>query len=115
MFKKLSGPKVVKRKVTVHIPQDGDGFTKASFYAFFEILPRSENDALMEKFEAGDPDTDWLNRVMKGWEGYVDEDNKEIEFSIPELRAMLDVPYTRIALIQEYFNTANGGAGRRKN
>lgn len=116
MFKRHDGPKRVERKVTVHIPQDGDGFTKASLYMTFEIATNTINTERMSKFEAGDPDTDWMNEAVKGWRGYVESDGKtEIEFSAEELKLFLDVPYQRIAAMQEYFNAANGGLGRRKN
>lgn len=115
MFKKLTGPRLVWRKVVVHIPQDGDGFLKASFRVQFEVKPRSEVDKLQEQFDAGDPNTDWLNQVVRDWKDYTDENNQAIEFSAQELSSMLDDSCARIALIQEYFNTANGGGGRRKN
>jgi hypothetical protein len=116
MYKRLAGPKVVKRKVIIHVPTDGDGFQKCSMFMLFEVKPRAEIEDLQAKFDAGDPDTDWLNDVIKGWDHYNEDDGKTpIEFSAHELKLFLDVPYNRIAAIQEYFNTANGGLGRRKN
>lgn len=117
MFKRLEGPKLVKRKVTVHIPDDGDNrYVKASLFVQMEIQPKSVNDDRMADYKAGDPDTDWLLDVVKGWDGYVEADGKTpIEFSAEELKKFLDVPYQRIAVLEEYFSIANGGAGKRKN
>jgi hypothetical protein len=116
MYKRHEGPKVVKRKVTIHIPIDGDGYQKASIFVNLEIKGREENERLQEEFDAGNPNTDWLNEVVKGWDGYTEADGKTpIEFSQEELKLFLDVPYQRIAVLTEYFNTANGGLGKRKN
>lgn len=116
MFKKLSGPKRVKRRVVVHVPTDGDGFAKHSLFLVYEIQENSVNNDRMAKFEAGDPDTDWLNEVIKGWDQYYQDDGTTpVDFNSQELKEFLDVPYQRIAALTEYFNAANGGFGRRKN
>jgi hypothetical protein len=66
MFKKQEGALIVERPVVIHKPQDGDGFAKYRIRLRFEILGRAEIDRLQEEFEAGNPDTDWLNKVVKG-------------------------------------------------
>jgi hypothetical protein len=78
MFKRQEGPLIVERPVVIHKPLDGEGFAKYRIRMSFEILGRAETDRYQEEFEAGNPDTDWLNKVVKGWrEGdYMEPDGK---------------------------------------
>jgi hypothetical protein len=117
MLKKLEGPKVVWRKCNVYVPQDGDetSFAKYTVKLQFEIAPRSVNDERMSNYKSTEPDTDWLLEAIKGWGDYVDGEKKDLPFNPEELQAFLDVPYQRVAAIEEYFNCANGGMGKRKN
>ena len=116
MFKKISGPKLVKRKVYIYIPTEGEGFAKYPMFITFQIEDKSVIEKRQEEYEAGNPDTDWLNTVIKDWDQYMEDDGKTaVPFNDDELKAFLDKSYCRIACIQEYFNCANGGVGKRKN
>lgn len=90
--------------VTVESPTDGGRFDKETFNAVFKRLGRSEFSKLVE---AGD--LQLLESVVVGWDGVCDEKDKEIEFSLPELRSLADDPYWCKGVIKAYLESLEGG------
>ena len=119
MLKKLSGPRIVERRVTIHIAKDGGDETEFSKYRVwlkFELVGRDELKKLQEAFDPADPETDWLKKKILGWRDYMEDDGKTaVDFNPEELTAFLDRAECRIAALEEYHNCVNGGLGKRKN
>lgn len=116
MFKKNPGPVLVKRRVTIHVPVDGDNaYRKYAMWLTFLIEDKSVVDERQANYKSDEPDTDWLPTVITDWADYMEDDGKTpVPFNQEELKSFLEKPYVRVAAIQEYFNAANGGIGKRK-
>lgn len=113
MFK-LSQNTTYRWPVTVHIPQDGGKFVKATFTAEFRALPQNEIDQVITDAREGDRDADLCAECLTGWSGVQDGDGTDLPFSDEAKAKLLNVPYARIALVTAFFESLNGGA-RRKN
>lgn len=103
-----------KWPVTVHIPQDGGKFVKATFTAEFRALPQSEIDSVLQDIRDGDRDADFTERSLIGWSGVQDDDASELPYSDEAKAKLIDIPYVRNALVTAFFESISGGA-RRKN
>jgi hypothetical protein len=116
MFKKTAGPVQVKRRVTIHVPVDGDNtFRKYAMWITYLIEDKSVVDERQANFQSDDPNTDWLPKVIVDWADYMEDDGTTaVPFNEGELKQFLEKNYVRVAIIQEYWNAANGGIGKRK-
>lgn len=94
--------------VKVQIPTD-NGHLEASFKARFKALTISEAEA----FDMGtlQGTNDWLRTILIGWDGVVDEDGNPAPFDVGVRDQLLDLPWTRMAVMQAY-NGAMLGAKR---
>lgn len=93
--------------VTVEVPSDGGRFDKQTFNAVFKRLGRAE----FSKFaEAGD--VQLLEAVVVGWDGILDEKDKEVPFSLPELRDLADDPFWCKGVIKAYLESLEGGQAK---
>lgn len=109
--------------VTVRMPNaTGSGdFTRQTFKALFEALTRDEAEALdkevMAALNAGDETKRdaLLERVVKDWEGVVDEDKGEIAFSAETLRQALQWPWVRVGLYDAWTQSQSGEKRRLGN
>lgn len=96
--------KVVRRKVTIMEPMDGDVFEKREIFVTWEILPNTKAGSYNEAF---------FEKVISKIEGVADEDTKQEIPSTPEfIKAFLDVSFHLSALQREYMNcTIAAGRG----
>lgn len=114
--------------VRVKVPQDGGTFKTHVFTARFQILPQEEIDRILRigPVDSGDDDfgdsdgeqldMSLLERVLVGWgEDVKDEDGNAIPFDDESRRALLGVPYVRLAVSRAFFGSISGDAARRKN
>jgi hypothetical protein len=108
MFRKAK-KRVIKWPVTVNQPQDGGSVRSCRFEVLFEVKTQSELEAIAKSGQ------DMLAAIVTGWERYVDEDDKPIDFNADELGALLDDPPTRAALFFAYGEIQGGRAAARKN
>ena len=107
---KLKKLDTIKRTITVHVPADGEGYSKEKMTAAFNILNQDEITALVE--EGNDAAT--LDRIFVGFSGVRDEAGNDIEDTEENRLMLLKVPYIRQAILESYFMMAKGG-DRRKN
>lgn len=112
MFK-IADKNTYRWPVTVHIPQDGGKFTKATFDAEFQALPQNELDQIVRDAVAGDPDASVAARCLCGWKGVQDADDTELPYSDGAKDRLLNITYVRAAVVQAYFESIGGA--RRKN
>lgn len=112
MFKIAQNP-AYKWPVTVHIPQDGGKFTKATFTAEFLALAQDRIDSVVEGIRDGDRDADFARECLLGWSGVQDADGADLPFSDEAKQKLLNIPYVRSALVAAFFESITGG--RRKN
>jgi hypothetical protein len=113
MFK-ISQNTTYKWPVTVHVPQDGGKFTKATFTAEFRALPQSEIDSVLSDLREGDRDADLASSCLSGWANVQDDDGSELPYGDEAKAKLLNIPCVRVALVTAFFESINGGA-RRKN
>lgn len=114
MFK-LALQKKVRWPVTVQIPQDGGGVTRATIRVEFALLGAERQAELMRSARLDDQDSEFLAEVVTGWEDVADEEGNPIAFSPEARRTLTDIPYVRAALLRGYFEVASGNAAARKN
>ena len=106
-------PKLVSRKITIKEPINGTEYTNHKVMVTFEIIPRSEAEAVTK--EDGAP---LMERVLKGWGdplndnkgGFQDENGDALEFTPENLTAVNNVPWINAAFIKAYFEICYGGA-----
>lgn len=109
--------------VNVRMPNaTGSGdFTKQTFKALFEALTRDEAEALdkevLAALAAGDETKRdaLLERVVKGWEGVVDEEKAAIAFSAGTLRQALQWPWVRVGFYDAWTQSQSGEKRRLGN
>ncbi|HEX9391477.1 MAG TPA: hypothetical protein VF928_09220 [Usitatibacteraceae bacterium] len=112
MFK-IVQEKNVTRTVTAFVPGDGTASVKATFRWSFVILPKDENDRLLENQD--DDNDEWLTKVNRGFQDVVGDDNQPFESNDENFKVLINIPYARVAMIKAYFEAAVGGDGKRKN
>lgn len=96
-----------KWPVTVTEPEDGD-FATYTFDARFRRLTKSAFTKLVEKTDA-----EMLEAVLEGWEGYMDESDKEIPCNPATRKEAYDDPYLSKALMRAYLDSLDDA--REKN
>ena len=112
-IKITSKPKLVTRKITIKEPVNGTEYTTHRVMVTFEIIPRTEAEAVTK--EDGAP---LMERVLKGWGdplnngkgGFEDEDGVPLEFNPENLTGVNNVPWINAAFIKSYFEVCYGGA-----
>jgi hypothetical protein len=116
MFKIAKNSETYTWPVEVQVPTNGGRFTTATFDAIFKVIPQSEIDAAIEAAqEGGNTDAALLGKVWLGWSGVLDEDDQPLGYSEDAKRALLDIPYVRIAVTRAYFASIRGKERQRKN
>ncbi len=98
--------KVVRRKVVIREPMDGDAFETREVFVTWEILSSKERGSAMY-------DEEFFRRVISNIEGVVDADTGKPFENTPEFReAFIAVEYHLSALQREYINcTVAAGRG----
>lgn len=91
--------------VTVQLPADG-GQSEGKFKARFRALTRSETE--LHEMQTAEGASRFLNDVVLGWEGLVDDEKQPFEFGGANFDLLLDLPHFRVALIAAYFNATSG-------
>lgn len=114
MFKIAQNP-TYQWPVTVHIPQDGGKFMKATFTAEFRALAQERIDAVIAEARGGDSDADLMSECLIGWSGVADADGTDLPYSDEAKARLLDIPYVRAALATAFFASISGDEARRKN
>lgn len=107
MLKIVKNPEFTS-KVKVQVPLEG-GPQEQSFTARFRALSVSETEAF--NMLTTESVSEWLRRILIGWEGVRDEDGDELPFSDAAREQLIDVPFVRMAVIAAY-NAAMLGAKR---
>ena len=92
-----------KWPVTVEIPADGGKFEKQTFDAVFKRLGRTKFSELVDKGDA-----ELLEGVLEGWEGIVDEDGKDIAFTVSTRKDLFDDPFFCRAVVKAYLQSLEG-------
>lgn len=112
MFK-IEEQKSLQWPVTVNIPRDGGKITKSTFTAEFELISQDEFTAIYK--EDSGTDEDLLRRVVIGFDGVNDSNDKTISFSDESRDKLIKIPYVRSALVNAYLECSIGKAAVRKN
>lgn len=109
MFK-IAAKTTVTWPVTVNIPQDGGGTTKATMSVQFEKLSTSRMEELTNERE------DLLKHAVVGWnEGAVqDEQGQPLAYSDEAKARLLEIPYVRTALFEALAQINQGRAAAKK-
>lgn len=112
MFK-VEKPATIAWPVTVSIPRDGGGTTKATFTGKFKILPGAEFNAI---YANGGSDEDLVRNVLVGWnDDLCDESGSPLEFSEQNVDLIISIPYRRAAIVAAYLELAHGKKAGGKN
>jgi len=105
MFKAVS-ERLVKREVVILFPREGTGFQKGTTYVEWVFFPEEELKKITEEAERADGErlgvTFW-EKVTRGWEGYVDEDERPLEFNRANLKRVIGYPAVSVAWTRAYF------------
>lgn len=89
--------------VPVFPPADGGGYGKETIDLSFLRISRSELESIKDNVQL-------LKKVVKGWNGYVDEDGKAIPFSVTALEELLEDTAFVPAAAKAYWDSLNGAA-----
>jgi hypothetical protein len=100
----------VRKKVTTYkwpvpifSPADGGGFTKETIDLEFLRISRSELENMKDNVQL-------LKKVIKGWSGYTDEDDKAIPFSVSALEELMEDTAFVPGAAKAYWDSMNGAA-----
>jgi hypothetical protein len=97
--------KVVRRKVDINVPADGEGFEKGTVWITFEIAKHSEANASVFGM-------DFFLKHIRNLEDYFDEDGTtQIPFNKETLKEFLELPYC-LAGVQRAYIDITVAAGR---
>lgn len=96
---------VVERTVEIAVPRDGSGFLKAEVRVKFLILDGDQMDQQSRESEDG---VRFWQKVIKDWDGFVDDKNEPIACTSETIEQMVKVPYVRKAFTRNYFATCYG-------
>lgn len=97
--------------VQVYVPVDGGRHQIQKFTARFKVLSQEELKGI-----TGDSDFDdeMLNKILIGWgEDLVDDAGQPLPFNEENKKAVLDIPFVRLAIIRAYGEAVANA--RRKN
>ena len=100
MAYKLTKNPAFSAKVTVMTPNDRAGYDRSSFTARYR---RTNLDETLELRQL--PPKECLERVLIGWEEFVDDDNNPVPFNEHTLQAILSEPPAVMALYDGFVNT----------
>jgi len=89
-----------KTSVEVFTKNDKGFFDKSTFSAIFERVDLDELEEIKKL-----PAVEVVRKKLKGWEGLLDEDNKEVEFSESALSSVLKIPEAVLALQEAYWSS----------
>lgn len=87
--------------VTVRVPVDG-GHAEQTFKARFRVVPWSEL-ATVES----DP-AEQARRILVGWEGIVDDEERPIPYSDAMRDQLLDMMFVRVPVLRAYVDAVAG-------
>lgn len=97
---KLTKNPIFTAKVTVIRPNDKAGFDRSSFVAKYRRTNVDESIEL-QKYTPREV----MERVLVGWEDFLDEDNNPVEFCDATLWAILSEPPALLALNETFWST----------
>jgi hypothetical protein len=104
MFKLVAGDYFWPVKFTM--PIDGGKHEEKTIDLRLKRLPQSEFDkALVDIQEGTITSTEFAKRLITGWKNVLDEENKEIPFSVESLDQFLEIPNAALAVFQEYYKS----------
>lgn len=112
MFKLLTD-ETFKANATLNVPtSNGTGLTK-KLRAEFKFKTQSEIDTILGGGSVAD--SDLLNDVLVGWDGFKDASGGDIAFNDENKAQAIDTPFIRVALVQAFVQSINGVQSRTKN
>lgn len=113
MFKLATTPSYWQR-VTVDFPADNGKKDSRAFDAQFRRFAQSELDELRKQLVSGTiTDREFVDRVLIGWKGLIDEQDQPVEFNETNLDRVLELYPTQPSIISAFFKSVNGA--REKN
>lgn len=105
MFKVVS-ERLVKREVVILFPKEGTGFQKGTTYVEWVFFQEEELKKITEEAERIDGErlgVSFWAKVTRGWDGYVDDDERPLEFNPANLKRVLSRAEVSIAWTRQYF------------
>ena len=107
--KEAKQPKLVWWPVTIQEPKDDGRAVHHKVKVQYEIIEESEKEQVIA--DGGDPG--FLQRVIKDWKDFLEEDNSQVPCTPETVAEFIETSWIKTALVQAYFVAAVGG--RRKN
>jgi len=92
-----------KWPVKVETPADGGTFDKQTFDAIFKKIGRTAFNALIDK-----GDDVFIDGILEGWDGILDEDGKVIPFTEKSKKELCDDSCFTKAVIKAYADSILG-------
>ena len=109
--------------ITLIIPMDGGRRDKHTFDGEFRRLPQSRINEIIKLARAAERgrlnddeellDQDAAKEILAGWSGVVDDDAKEIPYSVNALAQLLDIPTVAGQIVRAWFDSLD--VAKRKN
>jgi hypothetical protein len=97
---KLTKSPAFTAKITVMTPNERAGYDRSTLVARYR---RTNVDETLELRQL--PPKECLERVLIGWEEFVDDDNNPVPFNEHTLQAILGDPAALVALYDGFVNT----------
>lgn len=94
--------------VSVPFPGDGGTIERAEFTAKFVYMGQKALEEARQGILSDSDAAAFINRVMVGWSGVADANDKELPFSLDALRQLLDLPSVAMAIMQTYGDSLRG-------
>lgn len=105
---KIAQTPTFKTRVDVDTPNDKGGHDRSHFFAVFHRTNNSELEELRKL-----PQADVMRRKLVGWEDFLDDENKPVEFNPDNVEGLLSVPEALYGLSLAFWNSVV--KGREKN
>ena len=101
----LSEDKTYFWKVELQVPTD-DGYQDIDFEVKFKMIPQSKLMKLAAKQRKdGSTDAEIVKEIMVGWRGVIDNEGKEIPYSIKARDQLLDTMGVASAIGEVFFDS----------
>ena len=98
-FKKTTKPTFTSR-VTVMLPNDKGGHDKSQFDAVFKFIG---NATELEELRTL-PTREVMERVLLGWNEFVDEQGAPVDYNAAEVQALLSIPQALYGLMEAFWS-----------
>ncbi|QSX32456.1 hypothetical protein JYB87_11830 [Shewanella avicenniae] len=95
--------------VTVRVPVNGGKVEEQEFTAVFNLLSQDEYE---QALQSAKDDAEFISKFMTNWEGLVDDQGKEVKFTVAKLRKACGYPFFRQAIIKAYNEAVQGAAAK---